>query len=153
MARPRIPIEEETLEQIKELAAIRCTQEEAARVLGVSLATFENWLKSRRIRDLWEQGFALGKMSLRRAQFEAAQSGNPAMLIWLGKLWLDQVDPTEAKRRDEEDQRPVKVFIYPAETASKEAWLSTYSHLGAQAAPPLEIEHQRVGEAADSDTE
>ena len=37
----------------------------------------------------------MGKISLRRAQFEKALGGNVAMQIWLGKQHLDQKDKIE----------------------------------------------------------
>ena len=37
----------------------------------------------------------MGKISLRRAQFEKALGGNVAMQIWLGKQHLDQRDKIE----------------------------------------------------------
>ena len=37
----------------------------------------------------------MGKISLRRAQFEKAIGGNVAMMIWLGKQHLDQRDKIE----------------------------------------------------------
>ena len=36
-----------------------------------------------------------GKASLRRAQWKAAQDGNPTMLVWLGKQMLGQRDKQE----------------------------------------------------------
>ena len=37
----------------------------------------------------------MGRISLRRAQFEKALSGNVVMQIWLGKQHLDQKDKIE----------------------------------------------------------
>ena len=37
----------------------------------------------------------MGRISLRRAQFEKALSGNVVMQIWLGKQHLDQRDKIE----------------------------------------------------------
>lgn len=34
-------------------------------------------------------------MSLRRKQYEMAAGGNPTMLIWLGKQYLNQTDKNE----------------------------------------------------------
>ena len=139
MARPRIELTEEMRQQIIELSAVRCTQDEAAFNLGISPSTFDRWLKHKDIRALWERGEAQGKMSLRRAQFETALAGNPTMLIWLGKLMLGQVDPSEKK---DEEQRPTKVFMYPAKVTSKEEWLQVYGTLG---------EQQAAGDTAESD--
>ena len=38
-----------------------------------------------------------GKVSLRRSQFQLALTGNPTMLIWLGKQYLEQSDKTDVK--------------------------------------------------------
>lgn len=35
------------------------------------------------------------KFKLAQKQFEVAMSGNPSMLIWLGKNWLGQTDKNE----------------------------------------------------------
>jgi hypothetical protein len=34
-------------------------------------------------------------MSLRRMQWQAAENGNPTMLVWLGKQYLNQKDKAE----------------------------------------------------------
>lgn len=34
----------------------------------------------------------MGRVSLRRSQWQAAQKGNAALLIWLGKQYLNQKD-------------------------------------------------------------
>ena len=39
-------------------------------------------------------------MSLRRKQYEVALSGNPSMLIWLGKNVLGQSDQVQQDVRD-----------------------------------------------------
>ena len=43
--------------------------------------------------DYYAQKGAVGKVSLRRKQYQkAVEEGNPTMLIWLGKQWLGQSD-------------------------------------------------------------
>ncbi len=84
------------LKQVEQLAAIACTQEEAAAVLGVARYTLSRKLRQRKYREAWERGRGRGNMALRREQFEiATQKGNVTMLIWLGKQWLGQRDHPE----------------------------------------------------------
>lgn len=87
MARPRKAIDPE---QVKQLAMIGCSVEEMASVLGVHERTIQ-----RRFATPIKEGRLNAKASLRRKQFEMAMKGNPTMLVWLGKQWLDQKDKQE----------------------------------------------------------
>ena len=49
----------------------------------------------------------MGRISLRRAQFEKALGGNVAMQIWLGKQHIDQKDKIEQTNINE----PLPVII------------------------------------------
>ena len=80
--RPKKVLDEE---QIRELAQIQCTDTEIAAVMRVSVDTIQ-----RNYAVLVKEGREQGKKSLRRAQFQKALEGNPAMLIWLGKFYLSQ---------------------------------------------------------------
>ena len=75
---------------IERLSSIFCTNEEIASVVECHADTladnFSEYLKKGRSR---------GKMSLRRMQWEKAQTGNTTMLIWLGKQMLGQKDRLE----------------------------------------------------------
>lgn len=82
--RPKIEIDEELLYK---LAVIHCTMSEMVDIIGVS----EDTLK-RRFAGIIDKGKAEGKQRLRRKQMEVAMSGNPTMLIWLGKNMLGQSD-------------------------------------------------------------
>lgn len=84
MARPKKQIDPE---QVENLAAIHCTNEEIAAALGCSADTL-----TRRFADRIKKGKARGRASLRRKQWELAQKGNATMLIWLGKQLLGQSD-------------------------------------------------------------
>jgi len=71
------------------------TQREIAGILGVSDQTLMD--KCREDHGMpWNEyvrpfyGYAASR--LRRAQFDKAIEGNPALLIWLGKQWLNQFD-------------------------------------------------------------
>jgi transcriptional regulator with XRE-family HTH domain len=85
--RPKVKVDEDLL---RKLAAIHCTQEEMSAILGVSRDVL-----TRRYSTIIEQGKSEGQMSLRRRQWLAAEGGNVAMLIWLGKQWLKQTERQE----------------------------------------------------------
>ena len=72
---------------IENLASIHCTNREIAEVMGVSVDTLQ-----RNFPQYLKKGKAQGKVKLRRAQWSAAEKGNPTMLIWLGKQLLNQSD-------------------------------------------------------------
>lgn len=93
MAPPKKKVDEELL---KKLASIMCTMEEMSDILGVSVDTLE-----RRYADLIKEARSKGKMSLRRWQFQAAEKGNVACLIWLGKQHLGQSEKVELGSNEE----------------------------------------------------
>ena len=70
---------------LKDLAEIQCTMKEIASICGCSVDTLE-----RKYADVIQHGRDHGKRSLRRAQYLKALEGNPVMLIWCGKHYLDQ---------------------------------------------------------------
>ena len=84
MARPVKPIDTKTVEA---MAAIGCTTEEIASVVGCSRRLLQT-----RYCALMENGRSKRNESLRRMQWKAACAGNVAMLIWLGKQYLGQSD-------------------------------------------------------------
>lgn len=93
---PALVASDKIFEQIKQLAAIHCTKEEAAGILGVSVPTLRNFFSAHeKAVECWEQGQATGKVSLRRWQYDKAKQGNTTMLIWLGKQLLEQTDKVE----------------------------------------------------------
>lgn len=95
---PKLVEDEKLLTIISGLAKIQCTQEEAAAVLGVDADTFRAFLdKNERSFEAWCSGPAVGRVSLRRLQFQAAQKGNPRLLVWLGKQWLEQRDKFDGR--------------------------------------------------------
>jgi hypothetical protein len=82
VGRPKLDLD---VQQIRELASIHCTMIEIAAVMRCSVDTLE-----RNFADAIKEAKESGKASLRRAQYKKAMSGNPAMLIWLGKHLLGQ---------------------------------------------------------------
>jgi hypothetical protein len=76
--------------RVEALAGIGCTVAEMGVELGCSREILE-----RRFAASIEKGRAAARASLRRMQWQAAQKGSAAMLIWLGKQILDQNDKRE----------------------------------------------------------
>ena len=87
MARPLKKVDNEA---IKKLEQLHCTYEEIAEFCDVSTKTLQ-----RNYVHLIKKGREMGRISLRRAQFEKALGGNVVMQIWLGKQHLDQRDKIE----------------------------------------------------------
>lgn len=95
-------------EQVQRLAAIDCSLDEMALVLGCSES-----LLQKRFSAIIEKGRAEGRQSLKRTQFtvavgrpaiydveknliQSALAPNPTMLIWLGKIRLKQKEDSGA---------------------------------------------------------
>lgn len=92
MARPHKEINWEDFDQ---LCAIQCTGEEIAAFFRIDYDTLNAICKreqDKSFSELFAQKRQAGKISLRRRQFQAAQDGNPTMMVWLGKNWLGQQD-------------------------------------------------------------
>ena len=94
---------ESTSQKIEGYAAIGGTDAEIADRFGLDAASlradFETVLRSSR---------ALGKLSLRRAQWDLAMKGNGPMLTWLGRNMLGQsLNPqTPGEREPEMEEKP-----------------------------------------------
>lgn len=88
--RPPTPID---IEIVRRTAAIGCTMEEVAAVLGVPRRTlYDRMEQDPEIQRALDEGRAEGRVTLRRLQWKQAHEGNPTMLIWLGKQLLGQRD-------------------------------------------------------------
>lgn len=100
--------------QIKELASIQCTQKEIAAVMGCSVDTIAD-----RYTEIINEGRESGKSSLRRAQWKkAVTEGNAALLIWLGKHYLEQRDEVHLTSTQEPE---VKKLMAKIESLGKPA--------------------------------
>lgn len=107
---PKKPIDYKKLDA---MCAIQCTGEECAAILDVSYEHLNNQLKkdgNGGFLDYFKQKSANGKMSLRRKQFDLASSGNPTMLIWLGKQWLGQAEKQEIDNTSSDGSMSPKNF-------------------------------------------
>ncbi len=98
MARPKKPI---SADQVIKLATLGLTVTEIADFLGVDRATLY-----RRFATEISKGHGELKMKLRRLQLRAAERGSVAMLIFLGKVILQQRETP-----DQEGAPPTKVEI------------------------------------------
>ena len=77
-------------EQVEKLAGLGCSNTEIASFFDVG----EHVIR-KSYAEFLEKGKENGKIRLRQWQMKAAQKGNVAMLIWLGKQMLGQTDKQE----------------------------------------------------------
>lgn len=80
-------------ELIKRLAALQCTEKEICAAIEANYS----WFSDRKshdelLQEALEDGYEVGKTSLRRKQWDIANQGNVTMCIWLGKQYLKQSD-------------------------------------------------------------
>lgn len=97
MARPRIPIDWIAFDN---LCAIQCSVLEIAAYFKVSEDTIKRAVKREKKMTFLEYAGdkrRLGHISLRRRQFQIAETGDKTMLIWLGKQYLGQSDKQETE--------------------------------------------------------
>ena len=117
------PLKQIDPKQVENLAAIGCTQKEIGLVVGCTDDTLHN-----RFSDVLEKGWAQRNISLRRAQFKAALSGNAVMLMWLGKQLLNQKQNPEIegalnplKELVDEYRKRYELLVRPREELATEA--------------------------------
>lgn len=111
--RPKIEISKIEFEK---LCSIQCTEEEIAGWFGCSEETIRRFCKreyKEQFCEVYKKLSSKGKISLRRTQFRIAESGNPAMAIWLGKQYLGQTDKQDLAIEGEQDYT---LNIVPAST-------------------------------------
>jgi hypothetical protein len=107
--------------QLGKLAELCCSIEEVAAYFRCSTTTIHSRLKRDPLKTVWESGLARGRISLRRAQLQAAHSGDRTMLIWLGKQLLGQTDKVEQEVK--QDQRWVVELPPPM---SADEWVKAF---------------------------
>lgn len=95
MGRPKKEIDQN---QFEKLCQFFCTLDDIAGFFDCSQDTIERWCKEtydETFAEVYKKRSGIGRISLRRWQYQAAERGNTAMLIWLGKQHLNQKDKTE----------------------------------------------------------
>jgi len=95
--RPPIAID---LETVRRLAAIMASDAEIGQFLGLSARTIARAKKAEAFQLALTRGRVLGKLSLRRALWQSALSGNISMMIFLGKAHLGLRDNGSASSDD-----------------------------------------------------
>lgn len=111
MARPKKEID---FNELDKLCHIQCTAEEIAAWFECTVETIEA-----RIRENFGIGFleyyaekrGIGKISLRRRQFQKAMDGCSTMLIWTGKQYLNQKDKQEIEQDIKSNGQQIQVYI------------------------------------------
>jgi len=81
--------------EFEKLCQMHCTLEELAGWFGCHANTIEVAVKREHgigFREYLGQKAGVGKVSLRRAQWQKALAGDKTMLIWMGKQHLGQLD-------------------------------------------------------------
>jgi hypothetical protein len=108
--RPPFELSDSDFDKLISMIRIQCTQVEICGIFGVTDKTLNEALKKRGepgFSELYKKHQDEGKASLRRAQWQAAQNGNPTMLVWLGKQMLGQRDKHDLDVGGKED-KPVE---------------------------------------------
>lgn len=110
MGRPKAQIK---WEEFEKLCSIQCTLTEIASWFKCSESTIVRRCKEEKgttFEGYYKKHSVAGRISLRRSQFKVANDGNPTLLIWLGKQYLNQKDRQEEKNSTTKPQ-PIKVEI------------------------------------------
>jgi len=97
---PKFILDENKYAQLIGMMRIQGTQTEICSALGMSPDTLGRRLKERgdgNFAELYEKNSGIGKLSLRRLQWQAAEAGNVNMLKWLGANNLGQSDKHEVE--------------------------------------------------------
>ena len=97
MGRPyKLKLTDTVLDTLRGLGQIQATDEEVSSVLHVDKMTLYSFFRRHpKARVALYEGRDHGKVSLRRAQLQAALKGDRTMLVWLGKQLLKQKDRIE----------------------------------------------------------
>lgn len=93
------PKKEIDFDVVEKLCALMCTGEEIASFVNVNYDTLVSAIKRKyklSFSEYYKKYSDKGKLSLRRMQYKAAESGNVSMLIWLGKQYLGQTEKQES---------------------------------------------------------
>lgn len=97
------PLKEIDRKQFENLCGLQCTKEEICAFFELTDKTLENWCKrtyNKGFSEVFREKRGIGKISLRRAQFELAKK-NATMAIWLGKQFLNQRDQVQVEIKNE----------------------------------------------------
>ena len=109
------PPKEFDQKNFESLCQIQCTEEEICQFFSCSEKTLNKWCREKygaNFSQVFRDKRGVGKISLRRAQFQAAINGNASLLIWLGKQYLGQSESAGTEEKKEiEDLTPVSEML------------------------------------------
>ena len=97
------PPKEFDQKNFESLCQIQCTEEEICQFFSCSEKTLNKWCREKygaNFSQVFREKRGVGKISLRRAQYQAALNGNASLLIWLGKQYLGQTENPAALQDD-----------------------------------------------------
>jgi DNA-binding Lrp family transcriptional regulator len=86
-----------TIEAFENAGRWLMTQAELAAHLGVSRHTINRRMQKQEYRNAYERGKSLLTKSLRAKQIQMALNGDKTMLVWLGKVVLQQSEQVDHK--------------------------------------------------------
>lgn len=113
--RPKLDV---PFDKIDELSQLHCTPQEIIAYLRVFDMGISQDTLDRRFKEKFGTTFAayvdqkqsaLGKKRLRELQWKAAENGNATILIWLGKQYLDQMEPVQRTELTGKDGGPLEL--------------------------------------------
>ena len=139
---------------LEAMASIFATRQEVADFYALSLELFEARLEEEpRLMAAWTKGQAIGRLTLRQAQLDAAtgnKRGNAAMLIWLGK----QSAVLAQEERPVAQTKNVNVSVkYVAEWGDRPGALGEEMEANAAALEDEEVVEARVGATLEDELE
>ena len=109
------PPKEFDQKNFESLCQIQCTEEEICQFFSCSEKTLNKWCREKygaNFSQVFREKRGVGKISLRRAQYQAALNGNASLLIWLGKQYLGQSESAGTEEKKEiEDLTPVSEML------------------------------------------
>jgi DNA-binding transcriptional regulator YiaG len=101
---------EPDLIELERLCSLLCTHAELAKFFGASERTVEKWEKNPTYAEAMDRGRAKGLLSIRHKQMQLLNSGNVAMAIHLGKVYLAQREVTPIELSSSQD-KPLKLSL------------------------------------------
>jgi hypothetical protein len=106
MAKMGRPVKQIDADAFEKLCAIWCTITDIAGFFDCSVDTIERFCQAQykaTFAAVYKAKSSIGRVSLRRKQYEVAMAGSVPLLIWLGKQHLDQRERREEWTDDRTD--------------------------------------------------
>lgn len=114
LGRPKKSFTDEEIAQMSKYAFEGCQNTTIANLMDISIDTLQLHFKTLLCKKRCER-----KLRLRQQQNKAAKGGNPALLIFLGKNYLDQTDKRDITSGGEQIGAPTMVVVKPEGTDAR----------------------------------